>query len=158
MKTLLVLRHGEAAPLPASQDEQRPLSPAGIRQLHALKCASGSWQQPIQEVHGSTAIRVQQTAEIVSQHFRTPPPLYTDVSLYLAPPERLLQYITSWPKKLQHVLLIGHNPGLSQLVHTLTGHRLHLETGMLLHLEIPLDDWSAITRSCAHLKGTWHHV
>ncbi|EIM73411.1 hypothetical protein A3SI_17991 [Nitritalea halalkaliphila LW7] len=158
MKTLLVLRHGEASPLPADQDKQRPLSAAGIQQLSSLKHVAALWNQPVQEIHGSTATRVLQTAELVSKHFLQPPPLHTESSLYLASSERLLQYISSWPKTLNHMLLIGHNPGLSQLIYTLTGQRLHLETGMLVALEIPLDEWAALTPSCALLKGTWHHV
>ena len=60
-------------------------------------------------------------------------------TLYLAPPESYLAAIHKIDDQVRCTLLVGHNPGLEQLLALLTGHNTLLPTAALAQIQLDVD-------------------
>lgn len=130
MRELLLLRHAEAmAAGPDGRDSERPLSLHGEVQARA----AGTWLAG----HGATpdavlcspARRAQMTADAAGRALPLPPPLFLP-AIYQATPGELLSLIETHAADARQVLLVGHNPGLEQLLALLTEGRSAGARGM----------------------------
>jgi phosphohistidine phosphatase len=65
-------------------------------------------------------------------------------SLYHARPEAIIDVLKGVPAGTRRVMIVGHNPGLEDLVVGLTGEHLGLPTAALVRIELPLEHWSDI--------------
>ena len=79
--------------------------------------------------------------------------------LYGADLACLLRVLGDCPATAQTVLLVGHNPGLEELVSYLAGDELEtpadgklLPTATLARLEMP-NDWQTLDAGCAQLTA-----
>ncbi|TAM92143.1 MAG: histidine phosphatase family protein [Rhodanobacteraceae bacterium] len=123
MRELLLLRHAEAMQTgPDGRDVERPLSVRGEAQARAV----GAWLSEQGADPGavlcSPARRAQMTADAVCRALRTHAPRFLP-SIYQATPGELLSLIESHAQDARQVLLVGHNPGLEQLLALLTEGR-----------------------------------
>jgi phosphohistidine phosphatase SixA len=130
MRELLLLRHAEAmAAGPDGRDIERPLSLHGDGQARAV----GSWlagQNALPDaVLCSPARRAQMTADAVGKSLRMPAPQFLP-AIYQATPGELLALVENHATDANRVLLIGHNPGLEQLLALLTEGRSAAARGM----------------------------
>lgn len=113
---LIVMRHAKTnLTSPSGDDASRALTPRGSADALAL----GAWlhgQYPaLAQIVSSTALRTRQTvAALAAAWGRTPPATVWEPALYLADLATLLAVIDANRKKT--VLLVGHNPGLEDLV------------------------------------------
>lgn len=130
MRELLLLRHAEAmAAGPDGRDAERPLSLHGEAQARA----AGAWLAE----HGaspdavlcSPARRAQMTADAAAQALHAPAPLFLP-AIYQATPGELLSLVEAQAPDARQVLLVGHNPGLEQLLALLTEGRSGEARGM----------------------------
>jgi phosphohistidine phosphatase len=69
----------------------------------------------------STAVRARETWELAAEQWGTPPPVRFDERLYGADIPELLQSVSEVPEHVRTLLLVGHNPGLEELVLELAG-------------------------------------
>ncbi len=60
---------------------------------------------------------------------------------YLAPADTYIEALWQQPAECNRILVIGHNPGLEELVLLLTGTSLALPTAALVHVEFAIDSW-----------------
>lgn len=114
---------------PDGRDAERPLSMHGEAQANAV----GAWlarqgAEP-DAVLCSPARRAQMTADAVCLALRTHTPRFLP-SIYQATPGELLSLIESHASDARQVLLVGHNPGLEQLLALLTEGRSAEARGM----------------------------
>lgn len=72
----------------------------------------------------STAARARRTWELTSAEWGTPPPVRYDRRLYAAAAPELLDVVRETPRAVDTLLLVGHNPGLQELVLALAGDGL----------------------------------
>lgn len=95
-------------------------------------------------VLSSTAKRARSTAKrvIKAGGFECPKHLLDE--LYLAPPATYLQTLRQLDDVTQRVLVIGHNPGMEELVAMLTGGSESLPTAALVHINFDVDSWSQL--------------
>lgn len=115
MKSLILLRHAKAAPAAAGGDHHRPLDERG-RQASALVGAhlrSLGLRPDILLV--SSALRTRETCQIVAAAAGLPEPQFED-DLYLASSGVLLRRIRKTPPRAGSLMVIGHNPGLAELM------------------------------------------
>lgn len=123
MRELVLLRHAEAMQSgPDGRDGERPLSLHGEAQARA----AGAW---LVEHHAapdvvlcSPARRTQMTLAEVQRALVLPEPVFLP-QIYQATPGVLLALIESQAPAAHQVLLVGHNPGLEQLLTLLTEGR-----------------------------------
>lgn len=123
-RRLVVLRHAKSDRPAGVPDHERPLAPRGRRDapeagraLAAADCVPGL-------ALCSTAVRTRQTWELAAAEWDTPPPVRHDARLYGADAEDLLAVVREAPAEVTTLLLIGHNPGLEDLVLDLAGEGL----------------------------------
>lgn len=130
MRELLLLRHAEAmAAGPDGRDIERPLSVHG----EAQACAAGEWLARQDAVPDallcSPARRAQMTMDAVAKSLHLSEPQFLP-SIYQATPGELLALIEGHAEGAGRVLLVGHNPGLEQLLALLTEGRSADARGM----------------------------
>lgn len=148
-KQLIMIRHAKSDwSLPAIDDFERPLAGRGI-----VDCAKiGQWLAAqgcsVDCVISSSALRAWQTTEAIAYSLGiSRQKIQYDGKLYLADSDDMLKIIRKQADNCDTLLLVGHNPGMDQLLIELTAHKLKLtENGKLLTtasvamLSIP-DDW-----------------
>jgi phosphohistidine phosphatase SixA len=55
------------------------------------------------------------------------------------------------------VMIVGHNPGLSQFLNELADTEAELATCDLAQIELPFNHWTELEKSaCAKLIQVWH--
>jgi phosphohistidine phosphatase len=117
MKRLLLLRHAHADEArPGVADIDRPLSPRGrIEALDAARCIAAAGLR-CDALLVSPAARTRQTATIVAAELDIAESPRFDASVYLGSGAALLTALEHCAKpRLETLLLVGHNPGLSEL-------------------------------------------
>lgn len=113
---LIVMRHAKTEFAAASGDDfSRALMPRGTANAHAM----GRWLHAryadLTQMVSSTAMRTRQTVAAVSAAWGdTPPPVRWEPALYLAELDTLLGVVEA--ERQRGTLLVGHNPGLEDLV------------------------------------------
>jgi phosphohistidine phosphatase len=130
MTTLLVLRHGKAGESDLG-DRERELTPRGRRDAKAIAKTIAHRKLSPERIISSSAARALETAKLVARELDFDGPLESLEELYLAEPERYLSAVARLGGEAERVLLVGHNPGLEQLVEHLTGGRVALPTAAL---------------------------
>lgn len=155
MITLYILRHGKAAPQAAGgSDFERALAPRGLED--AARAAAALKGRLPSHAPGavSAAQRTQETARVVGNVLGWEGP---DALLdgYLAPAAFWLAAVNGWPDGCDAGLLIGHNPGLSDLVSELTDAPVWLPTAGLAEVTFEVDRWAEVSRGCGILRGIW---
>ncbi|MGP4006739.1 SixA phosphatase family protein [Streptomyces sp. 4N124] len=124
LRRLVVLRHAKSAWPDGVADHARPLAPRGRRDAPAAGRALAEADCLPDLALCSTAVRARQTWELASAQWGTPPPVRHDPTLYAADVPDLLSVVHDVSAEVENLLLIGHNPGLEELVLALAGDSL----------------------------------
>lgn len=121
MKRLTLLRHANAEVKDANiADFDRPLNRKGVSEATAMAKRLFERELVPEFVLTSPAIRALQTTEIFMNTFELPlRKLRRDERLYLAQPEDILEAIRTMGPRIGHLMVVGHNPGLSELARRL---------------------------------------
>ncbi len=157
MKRLLLLRHGHAVDFATEGDHQRPLSERGQGEAAAMAVHIKDYIQEIKALHVSTARRTQETAAILCEHSGLHVSKTDDDRLYLPTVGDLLSYIYDMSDAQDCALLIGHNPGLYELVNQLrdttddTLLRRGLPTCGLIILQCDVEHWKDVASQSAQI-------
>lgn len=144
MKYLTLVRHAKSSwKDPSLSDYHRPLNKRGLRDLPALcERLAGFKLQPDRLIY-SPARRTQTTAEgIIHKLSIAADMVLPCASVYEATATELLNLIRSEADNTDHLMLVGHNPGLQDLGDLLSGEAVpHLPTSAVLHLALHIDHW-----------------
>lgn len=121
MKRLLLMRHAKA--LQAADplaDNTRPLMERGERDARRIGERLRQHLGRPNLIVASPATRAIRTAQLVANVLEyASADIVLERQLYLAEPATLLEIVAGQDPKLETVLVVGHNPGLTELVHTL---------------------------------------
>jgi phosphohistidine phosphatase len=145
MKTLLLLRHAKSSWKDTGLDDfDRPLNGRG--QKAAPQMGKFLRKQKVQPelVLSSPAERARQTAALVMEAAKLTAPLRYDERIYEASARQLLEVVSQIEEDAKVVLLVGHNPGLEQLLEQLTGEREALPTAALAQISLDVEKWSKV--------------
>ncbi|OLZ72187.1 phosphohistidine phosphatase [Streptomyces sp. IMTB 2501] len=116
LRRLVVLRHAKSAWPEGVEDHERPLATRGRRDAPAAGRALAEADCLPDLVLCSTAVRARRTWELASAEWGTPPPVRYDERLYAADVPDLLEVVREAPPEVETLLVVGHNPGLEELV------------------------------------------
>ncbi|WP_055694837.1 SixA phosphatase family protein [Streptomyces prasinopilosus] len=120
-RRLVVLRHAKSARPEGVPDRDRPLAARGERDAPAAGRALAAAVGPPGLVLCSTAVRARRTWELAAAEWDAPPPVRYESRLYAAGVPGLLAVVREVPAEVGTLLLVGHNPGLADLVLALAG-------------------------------------
>jgi phosphohistidine phosphatase len=117
MKTLTLLRHAKSGwDDPVARDFDRPLNPKGQRAAAMVGRHMKALGLAFDHVLASPAARVVETLRHVGQGYGGDLAPAWDQRIYLASTATLLDIVHELPAGAERVLLVGHNPGLEELV------------------------------------------
>jgi phosphohistidine phosphatase len=107
-------------------------------------------------VISSDAVRARLTAEAVVQAARYPGEIVLDHRLYMASPAHTLSLLRTVRENAETVMIVGHNPGLEELITQLTGEQQDLPTAALAQIALPIDQWRDLKPSTrGTVLGHW---
>ena len=154
MKTLTLVRHAKSSWRDTSlSDRQRPLNKRGERD--APKMGKRIAEHGIRPslIISSPATRAWSTAKVVAAKISYPVEfLQREDDIYLASLDRLLEVVASQDAGFNNLMVVGHNPGMTDFANFLVpGLTANLPTAGLVSVEIDADDWSLYTQPQARL-------
>ena len=150
MRTLILLRHGKSDWSGGEPDHLRPLARRGRRQAPV----AGRWLAEhvgvIDLAVVSPAERTLETWRLAAAELAVPPPVREDDRVYAGSAPSLLGVLQELPGEVATVVLVGHNPGVEDLVASLTGRWVPMPTSSLAVIALP-GPWSAAASTGAEL-------
>jgi len=127
----VILRHAKSDWPDGVPDERRPLAKRGQRNAPA----AGRWLRDqvgrIDLAVCSPAVRARQTWELAGAELSPAPRVVEDERVYAAPADALLGVVQGLPDDAATAVLVGHNPGLQDLVELLSGEVRELKTSAI---------------------------
>ncbi len=157
-RELLILRHGKSDWGADTDDFHRPLKKRGKRGARLIAAWLRQQRLIPDHVISSPATRAIDTARRVCEALHlTTTGVDTDEGIYEASVEQLLGVLSGCPRQVNRVLLVGHNPGLEELLLYLAptppvipNNGKLLPTAALARMLMP-DEWQSIARGSARL-------
>lgn len=146
MKTLLILRHAKSSWAEASLDDhERPLNARGRQDAPRMGDIVRDASLVPDVIITSDAVRAHTTALAVAEAAGFSGDVTVAPSLYHASPDDVVEVLQTVPDaNARTVMIVGHNPGLEDLIERFTGERHHLPTAALVHLALPIDSWDEL--------------
>jgi phosphohistidine phosphatase len=148
---LVVVRHAKSAWPDGVPDRERPLNGRGRRDAPA----AGRWLRDhvrhLDTAVCSPAARARQTWELIAAELSDPPAVTLDDRLYGATLATLLAVVRDLPAPAGTSLLVGHNPGLEELVALLSGEEPGMKTSSVAVLAWS-GGWTDVDGGTAELR------
>ena len=126
-RQLWLLRHGEAVPHDAAPDVDRALTERGRRQARCAGRALAELDVVVHLCFTSPKVRARDTAQLACEALVVEPVEHAPLGQGFDADEALALLHAGGAD--QRVLVVGHEPDLSQVVHDLTGARIDLRKG-----------------------------
>jgi len=152
-RTLILMRHAKSDWSNDEADIDRPLSKRGRRQAPDAGRWLASNIDSIDLAVISPANRARSTWDLASAALGDYPQTRIDDRVYAASDSQLLDVVRALPNDVYTVVLVGHNPGIEDLVCLLTGEQVAIPTSALAVIEFT-GSWSSAGRSSAVLTAS----
>ncbi len=150
MKKLLLIRHAKATHDTGYIDFERPLQERGLQDAAIMAGRLKDKNIIPQLLVASPALRTLSTANVFSQHL-TIPQLQTNKDIYEATTLALMKVINAFPDEHDFIALVGHNPGMSDLLYYLTRQLQNVPTCAMMLIEFDVDSWMEIIEDAGTL-------
>ena len=166
MRTIFLLRHAKSDWAHVDlQDHDRPLNARGRDAAPKMAAYIEAKRYRPDLVLCSTALRTVETFDLVKKALGHDVEVKFEEGLYLAEQRQLLERLQWIDDKVKAVMLIGHNPGMAELAHALSGaaddadeeklrRRMSekFSTCALAAIEAPAKSWRALKPGSGKLK------
>jgi phosphohistidine phosphatase len=150
MKRLLLIRHAKATHETGFIDFERPLQESGLYDAAVMAARLKEKGLIPQLLVASPALRTVSTANVFSQHLVIPHP-QTNRAIYEATTLELVKIINALPDNHDFIGLVGHNPGMSDVLYYLTGQLQDVPTCAIMLIEFDTDSWIEIIEDSGKL-------
>jgi phosphohistidine phosphatase len=145
-KSLFLLRHAKAVTggilIP---DKDRPLSDKGVKDISKLASKLSKKGLDFELIITSPSVRTITTAQIILKGLKiSHSHLVVNDALYDAEAMNLLKVISSVSKKIDKLMIVGHNPGLMSLASYIAGEPISLSTCSLIKFSYDFKEWHHI--------------
>ena len=154
MKVLSIVRHAKSSWGDTSlPDRKRPLNKRGKRDAPIMgKRISDHGIRPSLIVT-SPATRARTTAKIIAGELTYPNEfLQREDQLYLASLDEILDVIAAQDNGFNSLMIVGHNPGLTDLVNFLQpGLTINLPTAGVVSVQVDQDNWNLFEQPMTEL-------
>ena len=152
MKTLYLLRHAKSSwSFDELSDQERPLNDRGRDDAPLMGQALAKRQICPDLVVSSPAVRAMSTAVLVTREMQYPhDKIVVEPGIYGANADALLAIIHSLPDTAGSVLLVGHNPTITETVNLLSPTSLdEMPTAAVVCLHFECEQWADVGRANA---------
>jgi len=144
MKKLLLIRHAKAEKDVFGKDFDRPLKYPGIQDARFMADRLREKSIVPQLIITSPALRAKTTAEIFADAFKLPDPT-AKKSIYEASRETWLKVINGLPDEQETIAVVGHNPGIAEILRYLTGEGREVHTSTTALIEFDVNNWAEVS-------------
>ena len=161
MRRLCVLRHAKSDwKDPSLDDLNRPLNDRGWAAARRIGHEMKHRRMRFDLILASTAARVRETIDGIEEKFEFHAEVRFEPQLYLADTDALLSRVAALPDEANAPLIVGHNPGLQQLLLALTrddgqGLRTRIAgkypTGAFAAVELDIERWKEARPGCGRI-------
>lgn len=161
MPELVLMRHGKAETHQhGMRDRDRALAPRGHANARSQALLLRPGSNDLLLVSG--ARRTRETAQNLMDVWQEIgcSPLPTESvkeTGYLASADTWIDLVSLVDDQYARVWVIGHNPGISELVTVLTGDYIGMATADIVRIDLGIEHWSHISTGCGttlgHLPG-----
>lgn len=155
MRTLTLLRHAKSSwAIPGLNDFDRPLKKKGYLNTFTMAERYCAKQIDLPDlVLTSPSQRTLATAQLFCEGIGFPRDKIKQIdAIYEGNTVDLYGVLSKVKNKHQHVLLVGHNPGLTYLAVELSQlHTTNVPTAGLVHMELAIESWGQMKAGCARL-------
>jgi phosphohistidine phosphatase len=146
MLRLTLVRHAKTEPAMAGQEDwDRVLEPRGQHDAPEMARRLKDEHGKPDRVLASPAVRAITTANIMSRVLGVAAAkIVQDERLYLASPKATLEVIHELGESAKHLMVVGHNPGITEFADKISGERSldNMPTCAVFTLEFDIADWS----------------
>lgn len=149
MKTLFLIRHAKSSwDDTALPDRDRPLDDRGKRDVAKMGKRLAKRDVKSDLIMSSPAMRALATAEVIAKmlDYKRKDIVVND-RLYAGQADDLLDVIQELGDKLKHVMLVGHNPELTELAHHLSSEITHMPTCAIAEFTFDVKSWPDIGKA-----------
>lgn len=153
MKKLLLVRHAKAENGHDKSDYERVLTDRGRHDAEEIAKRFKKHIEYPQYILSSPAYRAKATAEIFADAIGIAEVAFNR-SIFEASVPTLLKVVNGLPELFNYVMLVGHNPGFSQLIYGFTGELHELSTSDVALIEFDVDEWAEIGADTGKLTWT----
>ncbi|MDO7854672.1 SixA phosphatase family protein [Hymenobacter convexus] len=152
MKTLYLLRHAKSSwSFDELSDQERPLNDRGRDDAPAMGKALAKRRICPDLVVSSPAVRAMSTAVLVAREMQYPHDKITvEPGIYGADVDGLLAVIRELPDAAASVLLVGHNPTITETANELSPTSFNeMPTAAVVCLHFDTDKWEEVSKQNA---------
>ena len=150
------MRHADAQwKDPEVDDFARPLNRRGHSEAESMARRLMELKLVPDLIITSSARRAAQTAEILAHELSLlPRTIRYEEPLYLGGAQEILKLVRTIGPRVSHLMIIGHNPGISEVAHLLVPARRDRRTGhsRSVHHYVRTDQWSAVAPALARIR------
>lgn len=154
MKRIYLVRHGKAEEGYDKPDFERNLSERGEKKTKRIADFLSSQKVKIDIMLVSMANRTHQTAQIIADKLDiSKSKIQIEKTLYLASTNEILDEIFALNDQIENLLIVGHNPGISNLAVYLSNSDDvdWMPTSGVVAIEIKTNQWNEISNAKSKL-------
>lgn len=160
-KQIYIIRHAKAEEHSfAKPDYPRRLIAKGKNKAHRIanELAQDLFEMENTRMISSTADRAYETAEIFAEVLGIEKQnIQLEKSIYEASTDTLLKIVNKAPEKIDNLVLVGHNPGLSHLCNYICDTYINLKTSEVAIIELPVGfNFAMVSSGIGILKRIIH--
>lgn len=154
MKSITLIRHAKAENSSFGSDADRSLTREGKYDSILMGRVISAILNPPDLFLCSPAKRAVKTSKCILKETDTPKTLLRiEPRLYSAPMEYLVSLISTWDNSLNHILICGHNPGLSEFLAYLSDSPVEpLPPCGIANLVFSADTWQSVIEHSGTLQ------
>jgi len=146
----VLIRHAKAEKDIVGKDINRPLKYIGIQDARFMAERLKEQKYAPEIFITSPALRTMTTAEIFADFFHLPDPEINTL-IYEASVANLVTVINNIPENYQFAGIVGHNPGIAQIIDYLTGELKEVHTSTVAIIDIDADNWAEVSQHSGKL-------
>ncbi|MCH9753644.1 MAG: histidine phosphatase family protein [Alphaproteobacteria bacterium] len=155
MKTLYLLRHADAEKNPTISDIDRSLTNHGVEEVAELAQKMQSKEINFDTALCSTAKRTIQTCDLLLENINKKPNTKNVDALYNPSIKDFIKTISTIDEDTQSVLVVSHNPTISEVANLLShssSHFVSFSPANLAKIELDIENWKSINEGCGKIS------
>lgn len=159
MLRLTLVRHATASwDGSQARDFERPLDAGGRREAPVMALRARNLRRAPDLLVSSPAVRAISTARLFAERFGVPEAdIVEEPRIYDASLPTLVDVLRSLPADASHVMVFGHNPGLSELSRWLATCPFDdMPTCAVATFDLAVDAWPEVDAGCGRLVRYLH--